>query len=101
MVGLIDTLIIRIAIEADEKQKSIDPLAVITNGYPELPLDRTAFKGELPNIKGLVYTDRIKAEEIRKIYTYNMVHAVFAYAGARKNYRHVTECSSDPEILQL
>lgn len=101
MVGLVETLIIRIAIEADEQQKSIDPLVVITNGYPELPLDKTAFKGVLPDIKGLLYTDRIKAEEIRKIYTYNMVHAVFAYAGARKKYRYVTECSSDPEILQL
>jgi len=100
-VGLVETLIIRIAIEADEQQKSIDPLVVITNGYPELPLDRTAFKGLLPDIKGLLYTDRIKAEEIRKIYTYNMVHAVFAYAGAKKNYRYATECSSDPEILQL
>jgi len=101
MVGLVETLIIRIAIEADEQQKSIDPLVVITNGYPELPLDKTAFKGLLPDIKGLLYTDRIKAEETRKIYTYNMVHAVFAYAGARKNYTYVTECSSDPEILQL
>jgi mannitol-1-phosphate 5-dehydrogenase len=101
MVGLVDTLIIRIAIEADEQQKSTDPLAVITNGYPELPLDKTAFKGELPDIKGLVYTKRIIAEEIRKIYTYNLVHAVFAYAGARKNYLYVTESSSDPEILRL
>lgn len=101
MVGLVETLIIRIAIEANERQKSIDPLVVITNGYPEIPLDKTAFKGVLPDIKGLLYTDRINAEEIRKIYTYNMVHAVFAYAGARKKYRYVTECSSDPEILQL
>jgi len=31
----------RIAIEADEQQKSIDPLVVITNGYPELPMDKT------------------------------------------------------------
>jgi len=100
-VGLVETLIIRIATEANEQQKSVDPLVVITNGYSELPLDKTAFKGVLPDIKGLLYTDRIKAEETRKIYTYNMVHAVFAYAGARKNYRYVTDSSSDPEILQL
>ncbi|NLJ41064.1 MAG: hypothetical protein GX352_05570, partial [Clostridiales bacterium] len=100
-VGLIDTLLMRIAIEPTAEMKAKDPLVVLTNGYPQMPVDGTAFKGAMPQIHEIIYTDNITAQEKRKMYTYNMIHAVFAYIGSQKGYRYVAECTADNEIREI
>lgn len=100
-VGLIESLVIRMAVEPTDEMKEEDPLVVLTNGYSSMPVDKTAFKGELPDVDGLVFSDNIEAEEIRKIYTYNMVHAVFAYLGNRKDYQYVIDCINDHDINKI
>jgi mannitol-1-phosphate 5-dehydrogenase len=97
-VGLIETLILRIAIEPSGELKSEDPLLVCTNGYPQLPVDATSWKGSFPEIEGLRPSNTILAEEIRKIYTYNMVHALAAYLGQPRGYAYIAECLQDGEI---
>jgi mannitol-1-phosphate/altronate dehydrogenase/sugar/nucleoside kinase (ribokinase family) len=97
-VGLIETVILRIGIPPSEEHLARDPHIVVTNGYPELPVDRKAFKGALPEVPGLVFSDRIGEEEYRKIYCYNMAHAALGYAGYLKGYTYVAECARDPEI---
>lgn len=97
-VGLIETLIMRISIEPTEEMKAKDPLVVLTNGYPELPVDKTAFKGEPPSVNGITLSENITAEEIRKIYTYNMLHATYAYLGRAKGYQYLSESTHDDEI---
>lgn len=54
-IGLVDTLIIRMGIEPTPEMKEKDPLTVLTNGYPELTLDRKSFKGEPPQINFFFY----------------------------------------------
>lgn len=100
-VGLIDTLVIRVAIEADAEMKAKDPNVVFTNGFPVLPLSQKAFKGELPNLSCLKWISDIRAEETRKLYTYNMIHAVLAYLGSAKNYTLIYESLQDPEIRMI
>ncbi|MFP4485110.1 MAG: PfkB family carbohydrate kinase [Spirochaetaceae bacterium] len=97
-VGLAETVILRIGIPPGEDHLQEDPLVVVTNGYPHMPIDETAFRGGFPNVPGLVPTDRIEAEEIRKIYCYNMAHAALGYAGYLKGYTFVSEAGSDPEV---
>jgi mannitol-1-phosphate 5-dehydrogenase len=63
-----------------------------------MPVDKTAFKGELPDVPGLRFSERIGAEEIRKIYCYNMAHAALAYAGYLKGYQYLSEAAQDPEV---
>lgn len=99
-VGLVEALVIRMAVEPSPKMLEEDPLVVLTNGYPEMPVDKFGFKGERPEIKGLKYTENIEAEETRKIYTYNMVHAVLAYLGKQKQYENVIDCINDDDICQ-
>jgi len=100
-VGLIESVVLRMAVEPSEEMKEEDPLVVVTNGYPDMPVDKSGFKGNLPDIEGLVFSDNIEAEEIRKIYTYNMVHAVFGYLGNRKGYEFIMECINDPDIYRI
>lgn len=100
-VGLIETLVMRIAIEPTEEMKKEDELVVLTNGYPEMPADKTAFKGQLPVSNKIKYSEKIMAEEVRKMYTYNMIHAVFAYIGSQKGFQYVVECTQDEEVREI
>ncbi len=100
-VGIVETLVIRMGVEADEKMKQNDPLAVLTNGYPVLTVDGTACRTALDIPGRIRKTDRMRSEETRKIYTYNMIHAVYAYAGWVKGYSHIIEAVHDPDIAVL
>lgn len=94
-IGLIDSLVIRMAVEPEEDMVKNDPLIVLTNGYPELTIDKDGFKGNPIEFEGIVLTQNIEAEEMRKMYTYNMVHALYAYLGFQKNYEYVIDCTKD------
>jgi mannitol-1-phosphate 5-dehydrogenase len=43
-------------------------------------------------------SDHIEAEEVRKIYTLNMVHATAAYLGLPKRFTYVKEAAADPTL---
>ena len=75
-----------------------EPLLVWTNGYPQLMVDRHAFKGEIPQVPGLRLVNDMRAEETRKLYTYNTFQAALAYLGAARGYKLAAECIADPEI---
>ena len=100
-IGLVDTLIIRMGIEPTPEMKEKDPLTILTNGYPELTLDRPAFKGKPPQFKGLLYTTNMAHEEKRKMYTYNTIHAVYAYLGKQKGYQYIIESIQDQATQQM
>jgi len=97
-IGIVETLVIRIAPDPPEAVRQQDPLQVWTNGYPELPADRHGFKGPIPEVPALRLVDDMRAEETRKIYTYNLAHAVLAYQGARRGYELIVDCMADPEV---
>ena len=97
-VGLIECLVIRMAVQPQKEMLAQDELVVVTNGYPDLIVDKTAFKGSIPAMPGLVFSENIVAEEQRKMLTYNMVHALYAYTGITKGYEYVYECTSDEEV---
>lgn len=97
-IGVVESLVIRMVAEPPAELKAREPLLVWTNGYAELPVDRRAFKGNIPPLPGLRLVDDMRAEEIRKIYTYNMCHAVLAYHGARRGHTLAVECLHDPQV---
>ncbi|MFW6381611.1 MAG: C-GCAxxG-C-C family (seleno)protein, partial [Bacillota bacterium] len=99
-VGLVESIIIRTAVEPEPEIKNEDSLAVVTSGYPEMPVDETAFRGYLHGVEGLRYTDNMRAEEIRKLYTYNMFHTYLAFLGQQQQYTEIGECINDRGILQ-
>lgn len=100
-IGVVETLVIRICPDPVNETLKNDPLAVLTNGYPELPVDRNSFKGEIPSLDFLRLVKDMRAEEIRKIYTYNMFHAVLSYLGHMRGYKYLVECLTDTEIQKI
>ena len=97
-VGIVETVVIRIATDPPPVERERDPLQVWTNGYPDLLVERRAFKGPIPPVPGLVAVEDIQAQEVRKLYTYNTFHASLAYLGALQGYKSVAECLADPQV---
>jgi len=97
-VGIVESLVIRIAPDPPVEEQGKDPLIVWTNGYPELPVENAAFKGEIPKISSLRLVKDMRAEEMRKIYTYNMCHAVLSYHGHMMGYSLLVESLADSRI---
>ncbi len=84
--GLVETLVIRICPQLPPQVRQKDPLKVLTNGYSTLHVDKHAFKGKIPALTSIRLVDDMRAEEMRKIYTYNMAQAALAYHGALRGY---------------
>jgi mannitol-1-phosphate 5-dehydrogenase len=97
-IGVVESLVIRMVAEPPAELKAREPLLVWTNGYSELPVDRFGFKGQIPSIPGLRLVDDMRAEETRKLYTYNMCHAVLAYQGFLRGHKLAVECLHDPVV---
>jgi len=98
MTGIIETLVIRICPSPPAEAVKEHPLIVWTNGYSVLPVDKSGFKGEIPNIPEMRLVEDMRAEEIRKIYTYNMCHAVLSYHGHLAGHELLVECLADEKI---
>jgi mannitol-1-phosphate 5-dehydrogenase len=97
-VGVVDTLVIRMVPDAPAEERLREPLLVWTNGMAELPVDRHAFRGGVPAVPGLRLVDDMRAEETRKLYTYNMCHAALAYLGALRDHALTVDCLADPAV---
>ena len=97
-IGVVESLIIRMAPPAPPEEVEKDPLVVWTNGYDEFPVDAGAFKGEPPEIAAFRLVTDMRAEEQRKMYTYNMCHAVLGYQGYQDGYQLLVDCLADPTL---
>jgi len=73
-------------------------LAILTNDYPELFLNRKAYIGALPQVPGLTAVENFHAQEMRKLYTYNTVHALLGFLGLAEGHSTVMDCLKDPWI---
>ena len=49
--------------------------------YRELPVDRTGFIGEIPQIEGMIPCDNFALYTARKLYLHNAGHAILGYLG--------------------
>jgi mannitol-1-phosphate 5-dehydrogenase len=97
-LGLVETLIIRMVPAPPAERSAADPLLEWTNGYAELPADRRAFKGPLPALPALRLVEDMRAEEQRKMFTYNLAQAVLGYHGARFGHTALSACMADAAI---
>ena len=96
LVGFVDSAVDRIVppVQAGDS----DPLLVTVEEFSEWIVDKTQFKGEIPNIKGMEQTDNLMAFVERKLFTLNTGHAVTAYCGKAKGYQFVKESIEDENI---
>ena len=97
-IGVVGTIVMRLAVEPPPDVQEKGPLWVWTDGFEDFPVDRHAFRGDIPQIPGLRLVDDIRTEELRKLYTNNMCHAALAYLGALRGHTLNTDCASDPWV---
>lgn len=80
-LGLVETSIGRMVPIQTEEMKDGNPLRVCVERYGFLPVDKAAFKGEIPEIHNMIPFAPFDFYAKRKLYVHNMGHAVCAYLG--------------------
>jgi len=73
-------------------------LRVWVEPFEELPVDRAAFVGEIPDLNGLVSYSPFGYYIKRKLFIHNMGHAMCAYLGWPKGCAYIYECVADTDI---
>ena len=97
-IGLVEPSIGRMVPATPKEIAEENPLAVCVEPYCELPVDKHAFKGEIPAIANMVPFAPFDFFIRRKLFMHNMSHALTAYFGALKNYTFVWEAAKDAEV---
>lgn len=100
-VGLVEASIGRMVPVMTEEMKRENLLMVCVEPYDQLPVDKDAFIGEIPDILNLQPRAPFRFYIHRKLYMHNMGHAAAAYFGGLAGYRYVWEAVSDPAVQVL
>lgn len=96
--GFVEASIGRMVPATPAEIKEREPLAVCVEPFNTLPVDRDAFKGEIPEIKNMLPYAPFDLFIERKLYMHNMSHAICAYLGFLCGYTYIWEAANDPRI---
>ncbi len=80
------------------KSPEENPLTVFVEPYNVLPVDKDAFKGEIPQVTNLYPYAPFNLFIQRKLFMHNMSHALCAYLGYQRNYKYVYQAVNDFDI---
>jgi len=97
-IGLIETSIGRMIPVLTPEMKAQDPLQIYAESYCELPVDKAAFKGEVPDYPGLQPREPFSFYIKRKMLIHNMGHSMAAYLGYNREYTYIWEAMEDAFI---
>jgi mannitol-1-phosphate 5-dehydrogenase len=99
MAGYPEAVIGRMVPIQTVDMKDGDPLRICVEKYAFLPVDKAAFKGDIPNITGMIPLDNFEYYVKRKLFIHNLGHAAVAYLGLLKGYKYIAEAADDADIL--
>lgn len=94
-VGFVDASIGRMVPVQDPRQ---DPLTVRVEAYCELPVDGSAFRAPVPELRHLMPKDDFDAWVERKLFVHNCGHSVAAYLGWLRGHDFIWQAMADPEV---
>ena len=97
-VGLVEASIGRMVPVQTDEMKDGEPLRVCVESYGFLPVDKAAFKGEIPQIEGMVPFEPFDFFIKRKLFIHNMGHATTAYLGGLLGDEFVWQSIGNPAI---
>ena len=100
-VGLVEASIGRMVPVQTEQMKDGEPMRVCVEQYGFLPVDKAAFKGDVPQIANMVPYAPFDFYIKRKLYVHNMGHATCAYLGNLLGLEYIYEAIAVPEIRIL
>ena len=97
-VGLVEASIGRMVPVQMEEMKDGNPMRVCVESYGFLPVDKAAFKGEIPAITNMVPFEPFDFYIKRKLYIHNMGHATCAYLGDLLDLEYIYQAIDVPEV---
>jgi mannitol-1-phosphate 5-dehydrogenase len=100
-VGFVEASIGRMVPVMTGAQKAADPLLVCVEAFCELPVDRDAFRGPIPEIAHLKPIPDFGAYVERKLFVHNMSHAATAYLGKLHGHEYIWQAIRDDKVREL
>jgi mannitol-1-phosphate 5-dehydrogenase len=97
-IGFVEASIGRMVPVLPEEKKNGNVLRVYVEPYNILPVDKNAFKGEIPEISNLYPYSPFNLFIQRKLFMHNMSHATCAYLGNLKGYGYIYQAVNDVDI---
>ena len=97
-IGFVAAVVSRMVPALTDEDRRENPVQIKVEPYCIMPVDKHAFRGELPAIKGLEFSDNLFAYEERKLFTHNAGHAICAYFGYQKGYTYIYQAITDSSI---
>jgi len=97
-VGFVEASIGRMVPIQTDEMKDGNPLRVCVERYDRLPVDKAAFRGEIPAIENLVPYTPFSYYIERKLFVHNMGHATTAYLGQYMGCSAIWESIAVPEV---
>ena len=100
-VGLVEASIGRMVPVMTDEMRGDNLLRVWVEPYEELPVDKDAFRGEIPPIRTIVPFSPFGFYIRRKLFVHNMGHALCAYFGWMKGYSLISQAAADDGIIDM
>ena len=97
-IGFVEASIGRMVPVLSDDKKRGNPLRVAVEPYNILPVDKNAFKGEIPKLEKLYPFAPFNLFIQRKLFMHNMSHATCAYLGYLRDYQYIYESVADFDI---
>ena len=83
------------------KNDADKPLDVAVENYYEWSVERSGFKGEIPDVQAMRIVDDLMAYLERKLFTLNTGHCITAYLGVMKGYETIDQAIADEKIYGI
>jgi len=100
-VGLVEASVGRMVPQMTAEQKKDNLLRVCVESFCELPVNKAAFKGEIPNISNLLPFAPFDYYIQRKLFIHNMGHAMTAYLGSILGCEFIWQAINNPVIKKI
>lgn len=97
-IGLVEASIGRMVPVQTDEMRDGDPMRVCVEPYDFLPVDKDAFRGEIPAIRSMIPFAPFDFFIKRKLFIHNMGHACCAYLGGILGYEYIWQAIADPNI---
>lgn len=81
--------------------KSENFIDVVVERYFEWDVEKSGFKGEIPEITGMTLVDDLMAYIERKLFTLNTGHCITAYLGTLRGIPTIDQAIADEEIFGI
>ena len=100
-LGLVEASIGRMVPPLTPQERAKDSLLICVEPYCELPVDSAAFRGEIPDLVGLVPYTPFGFYIKRKLFLHNMGHAMVAYFAHAQGIEYIWQAVEHREVYEL